>query len=94
MATHEGATMEGGTRMPRIRFLGEVEGDVEGQMPRIRFLRPAEDAETEGQEYSDAIAALKEAGPFIVEIDTDEDVTGQVYRVPPPRPEGEGTGTV
>ena len=76
--------------MPRIRFLGELESDVEGQMPRVRWLRPAEDAETEGQEYSDAIAALKEAGgPFIVEIDTDEDVSGQVYRVPPPRPEEE-----
>ena len=81
--------------MPRIRFLGEVEEDVDGQMPRIRWLRPAEDAETERQEFSDAIVALKEAGgPFIVEIDTDEDVSGQVYRVPPPRPGKEGSGTV
>ena len=63
--------------MPRIRPLGEVEEDVDGQMPR-QVAAPAEDTETEGQEFSDAIVVLKEAGgPFIVEIDTDEDVSGR-----------------
>ena len=63
----------------RGRSLGETENDTVGH-PKMRISPEPIDSEQ---------------GAYVVEVDTNEDVTGQVYRERSPRPGGEdGQGSV